>query len=144
MVTYGPLKVPGDFVIHVESLEYCTKSVRIGNPTGADIIMDDIIAYPLIAGTNGADYDLAMAGDEDAVVAFLMDGEAGQGSETIAAGEVGTQWYQALVNAPAICNRDKIPTVDFVDADFDVDAIVTAMEALKFEFRSEPVLSSTL
>lgn len=140
----SPLKVPGDLVVHVESLEYCTKTALVGNPTGSAITLSRVVGYPLIAGTGDADFDIAMAGDEADVIALLMDSDAGRGYEEIAAGEVGLVQYQALHKAPCIVNRDHIETTDYADADFDVDAIVTALEALNFEFRTGPIQSTVL
>lgn len=134
----SPLKVPGDVVVHVESLEYCTKTVKVRNPHNEEITLRDIAGYPLVAGTNGADYNLAMAGGEENVVAILMDGPIGQADEVIPATTNGKHQYQALVNPPAILNQDKIALVDVDGAEFDQAAIRTAMRALGFEFRPEP------
>lgn len=131
-------KVPGDLIPHLESLEYCTKTAIVRNPHSAEVTMNDIVGYPVIAGTNGADYNLAMAGDEANVVGLLMDVEPAD--EVVPATTNGTHKYQVLIHPPVNVNRDKIATVDVADADFDVDAIVAALEADKWEFRREPTI----
>lgn len=138
------LKVPGDLLVHCESLEYCTKTAIIRNGTASSRTLDNVVGYPLKAGASGADYQLAVAGDEASVIALLLDGPAGQVSEVIGATTNSTKKYQVLKNPPCIINRDSIRTTDIAGAAFTVATIVTALEALKWEVRSEPSKVSTL
>ena len=137
-------KRPGDLLVHVESLEYCTKTVIIRNATGATVTITDVVGFPLKAGTNGADYNLAEAGDEANVTALLIDGPLGDVNEELANNTNSTKKYQALVHPPAVINRNKIVDTDFAGAAMNVATIVTALEALKYEVRSEPSNSEQL
>lgn len=143
-VVQGPLKVPGDLLVHVESLEYCTKTVIIRNPHSAEITLTNVVGYPLVAGTNGADYNLAIAGQENSVVALLVDGPVGQANEVIDATTNGTHKYQALVHPPAILNQDKFAVTDIAGDNFNQSTLRTRLKALNYELRSEPENSSTL
>lgn len=135
---------PGDLLIHVESLEYCTKTQILRNGTGTAREFTDVLGYPVIAGDNGADKNLAVAGQEASVIGLVIDGPTGQDTETIAANTNSELPWQVLVNAPAILNRNQIRAQDIAGADFDVDAIVTALEALGFEIRDVPVNRTVL
>lgn len=143
MVLTSITKRPGELLIRCESLEYCTKTAIIRNGTASERTLDNIVGYPLKAGASGADYQLAVAGDEANVIALLLDCD-GQFSETIAATTNSSRKYQVLKNPPCIINRNAIRTLDIAGAAFDVSAIVTALEALKWEVRSEPSISTTL
>lgn len=142
MVLTSITKRPGDLFI-AGDIQYCTKTVIIRNGTATQRTLDNIVGYPLKAGASGADYQLAVAGDEANVLALLLDCD-GQYSETIAATTNSSRKYQALKNAPCIINRNAIRTLDIAGAAFDVAAIVAALEALKWEVRSEPSISQTL
>ena len=131
-------KRPGDLVVHVESLEYCTKSAILKNGTGASRVFTDYVGYPLKVGTSGADYDLAVAGEEASVIALLMDSAPGVISETIASNALSAFKYQVLANAPTIVNRNAIRALDVAGGAFNVSTIVTSLKALKWEVRTEP------
>lgn len=138
-------KRPGDLLVHVESLEYCTKTVKIRNKSATAVTVANMVGYPLIAGTNGADYNLAISGDEANVVALLIDGPTGLDSEVIGATSNGLYKYQALVHSPAILNQDKIALVDYVAGAAFVQATIrTALAALGYELRSQPAQYSQL
>lgn len=143
-VLSSPLRVPGDLVIHVESLEFCTKTVKIRNPSASEITLKDVVGFPLVAGTNGADYNLAVVGNENTITALLVDGPSGQASEKIAATTNGTGKYQALVNPPAIINQDKIRLTDALGATFNQTTIRTRLKALLYELRSEPIATQKI
>jgi hypothetical protein len=138
MVLTSRTKVPGDLIPHIESLEYCTKTAIVRNPHSAEVTMNDIVGYPVIAGTNGADYNLAMAGDEADVVGLLMDVEPAD--EVIPAATNGTAKYQVLIHPPVNVNQDKIATLDVAGDAFTLATIITALEADKWEFRREPTV----
>lgn len=143
----GPGTKPGDVVIHVESLEYCTKTVVVRNGEGVERSFSGadkpaVAGYPLIAGTNGADYNLALAGDEANVVALLMDAEPGKQKPDMAATTNSPVKFQALIHPPAIVNKTRFAAEDLAGDAFDKDAIEDALLALKFEVRSEPTLFS--
>lgn len=131
-------KTPGDLLVHLESLQYCTKTAKIRNKGVAEITIKDVVGYPLIAGTNGADYNIAVAGDEANVIALLVDGPSGEVSETIAATTNGVKQYQVVHRPPAILNQNALRTKDVAGANFNTANIVTALKALNFEFRLEP------
>lgn len=135
-------KVPGDLILHIESLEYCTKTAIVRNPTASAVVMNDIVGYPVVAGTNGADYNLAVQGNEASVVGLLLDGEPG--GESIAAGANGTSKYQVLVHPPAVLNQNKLPVNDFNGVAFTNATLLTRLRALLFELRSEPTKYTTL
>ena len=137
--------VPGDLLVHVESLQYCTKSVTIRNTTGSTVTLGDVVGQPLKAGTGSADYNIAEAGDEANVIALLLDGPIGQcDNEVILDNGYGVNKYQALVHPPAILNLNACPVNDVLGIALNWATIRTALEALKFEFRKEPTNSSTL
>lgn len=139
-------KVPGDLLVHMEYSGYCTRTAKLRNSTAVEVDLKTIecVGYPLVAGTNGADYDLMVAGGEDNAIALLVDGPCGAPTEVLPATTNGEDQYQVLKNAPCVVNRDKITTVDVAGDDFDIDAIVTALQALKFEFREEPDNQETM
>lgn len=143
-VVSGPLRVPGDLLVHVESLEYCTKTVKIRNPSAEEITLSDVVGLPLVAGTNGADYNLMVAGGEANVLALLVDGPAGQDSEVIPATTNGVGQYQALVHPPAILNQDKFRVLDAVGGTINQANLQTRLKALLYELRAEPTKYSQL
>lgn len=138
MTIYTEGYKPGDLLVHIESQQYCLADGILRNKDAAAITLDNVLGFPLLVGTNGADYNLAEAGDEADVIALLVKAPAGVKTEAIGATSNSVHKYQVIKNAPAVINRDRIRAADAADADFDIDAIVTALEALGFEFRSEP------
>lgn len=135
---------PGSLIVHMESMQYCLKEVTIRNGTATARTLSRMTGYPLKAGTNGADYNLAVDGDEANVTALLVAGPPGDNSIAIGATTTSSHKFTALVHPPAVINKDMIATEDIAGAAFDVDAIETALEALDYEVRSEPEKSSTL
>lgn len=135
---------PGDLIIHMESPQYCLFSAIIRNGTGSERTLDDVCGYPLKAGASGADYRLAVAGDEASVTALLVQGPNGRDSEVIAATTNSVKKWTVLKNAPAVINQSKIRTTDIAGAAFNIANIVTALEALGFEFRTESDKEETL
>lgn len=144
MVASSSWPRPGDLLVHVESLEYCTKTAIIRNATGAAVSFNNPVGVPLKAGANGADYLIAEAGDEASVIALLVDGLAGVDFVEDIANNTNSPGWQVLCHPPAIININAIKETDPADADYDVAAIVTAMSALGFEFRAEPTKQETL
>lgn len=137
------LKRPGDLVVGLESTEYCMFPAIIRNNTGSTVKLTaaNMLGQPLKAGDNGADFLLAEAGDEANVIALLIDGPVG---DEVATANNYPRRYKVLKNPPAIINEDALPAKDVLGEDLDVAAIVTALKALKFEFRKEPVNKSVL
>lgn len=145
MVLSQTTKRPGDLLVHVESLEFCTKSVHIRNGAATPVTLANIVGYPLKASvTAGADYNLAVAGDEGAVTALLIDGPVGPSGEIIAATTIATGWYQALVHPPAVLNQDKLPALDFAGAAFNLATLRARLITLGYELRAEPTNYSQL
>lgn len=129
----------GDFLIHVESLEYCCESAHISNKTGGpDITLDNMVAYPVISdGYNG--YQFAEQGDEASVVGLIVRGPAVTALEAEALTE---DEYLVLVRGPAIINEDQLPTKDHAGDDFTMATLKTALKNLDFVLRKEPVKKS--
>ena len=135
---------PGDLIIHMESPQFCLFSAIIRNGTASSRTLDDVCGYPLKAGSDGADYKLAVAGDEASVTALLVQGPNGRDSEVIAATTNSAKKWTVLKNPPAIINKSKIRTTDIAGASFNIANIVTALRALKFEVREESDKEETL
>lgn len=144
MTKVSEFQVPGDLIVHMESFGYCLADGIIRNGLGSAITLEDVVGVPLVAGTNSADWDLLEAGNEANVTALLVRAPAGVKSESIAATTNSSYKYQVLHRSPVIINKDAIKTVDQADAALDVDAIVTALEALGWEVRTEPVNTETI
>lgn len=140
----SPLVRVGDLVLWMASSYYCTRTAIIRNGTLTTRTLSDIVGYPLKAGASGADYQLAVAGDEANVIALLLDGPPGFISESIATVANSPTLFQVLKNAPCIINQNKIRTTDIAGAAFTVATIVTALQALKWEVRTEPLKTTTL
>lgn len=136
--------VAGDLLIQCQSLEYCTKNSILRNGEGSSRTLNNVVGYPVKAGTNGADYNLALAGDEANVVGLILKAPPGSESVVIGATSNTSEFYQVIKNAPVIINRDTIRLTDVAGNAFNVGSIVTALQALKWEFRSEPTLYSQL
>jgi len=130
----------GDLLLHVESLEYCTESGTIRNPTGSAIDLDDVLGYYVKAGASGADFTLAVSGDEASVIGVLLDGPL---PLALNATSNSTSEYQVLTNAPCIVNKDKLKDTDVAGATYVEATAVTTLEALGFEFRTGPSKSTT-
>lgn len=137
-------KKPGEFLVHCESLEFCTKTVTVRNGTGTARTLTDVVAYPLKAGTNGADYNLAVAGDEANITAMLLAGPPGPLNDAIGANTTSSLKYTALVHPPAILNQDAIPLLDIAGASFTQATIRTRLAALLYELRSTPIKKTIL
>lgn len=130
----------GDLLLHVESLEYCTKTCIIRNGAGSAVDFDSVLGLPLKAGASGADYTLAVSGDEANVLALLLDGPLPLALN--ATSNSGSK-YQVLKRAPAIINQDAIATADGAGALYVQATLRTALTALGFELRTEPTKSTT-
>lgn len=135
MTTKTKLKAPGDLVIHVESLEYCTVTAIIRNAAATAVSITDLVGVPLVAGSASADFNLMVAGGEANVTGLLMDGPT---PLALAGSTNSGSVYQVLKNPPAIINSDMIKATDPAGAALTVATIVTALKALKFEVRTEP------
>lgn len=145
MVLSSPLVRPGDLVVHMESPQYNTRTAILRNGTATARTVSEIVGYPLKAGASGADYLFAVAGDEASVIALLLDGPPGFVSELIANAANSPTLFQVIHRgAGVVINQNKIRTTDIAAAAFDVAAIVTALKALQFEFRTEPLKVTTL
>lgn len=140
-------KVPGDLVITMSSMEFNTKTAVISNPTEVAVTISDAVGYPLVAATQAAlytqpphegIYDLAVAGQEAAVVALFMK----PNGETIPANSVGTRLCQVLKNPDGVVlNQDKFALLDVAGAAFNQANLQTRLKALGYELREEPPLS---
>jgi len=147
MTTYLEKNVPGDLVVHMESLEYCTKTAQIRNTTGSTVTLGagSIAGQPVKAGTGTADYNLAKAGDEASVIGLILDGPTGQDDqEVILNNGYSVYKWQVLVHPPVVINQTYLPALDVLAAAFTVASIVTALKALGWEFRTEPAKTTTL
>lgn len=140
MVAKTQLKTAGGLVIHVESLEFCTSSAIIRNGALTSVSIADVTGFPLKAGSAGADFTLAVVGDEANVTGLIMKGPVPLALATVAN---SAREYQVLKNPPAIINQDAIAKKDGAGASFNIATIVTALKALKFEVRTEPVKMTT-
>lgn len=136
MVAKTKLKAAGDLVIHVESLEYCTVSAIIRNNAVTAVSIADIVGQPLVAGTSGADFNLMVAGGEANITGLIMKGPV---PLALAATTNSARSYQVLKNPPAIINVDMIKLTDGASAALTLATMVTALRALKFETRTEPI-----
>lgn len=128
----------GDLIIQMESLEYCLYPAIIRNGTGSTVNLTDELMFGqlLKVGDNGADYLLAESGEEANVVAVLIDGP----EESKATANNYSGKYRVLKHPPAIINQTRLPAADVLGVAWDTLAeAVTALKALGFEFRSEPV-----
>ena len=128
---------PGDLILHMSNPLYCLTEAIIRNATGASVMIEDVVGFPLKLGDNGADYKLAKAGDEANVIALLVAGPNGRASETLANNTNSPTKWTVLKNAPCIINQNKIRTTDFAGDAFTIATIVTALKALKWEVREE-------
>lgn len=144
MVLQEVTAVPGDLVIHRESFMYCFDEAIIRNGTGTQRTLDDVCGYPLKAGTNGADYNLAVAGDEANVTALLLHGPNGRDTEVLAATTNSAKKWTVVARPPVVINQDKIRTLDIAGAAFNVANIVTALKALKWVFKEEASPEETM
>lgn len=140
MSTKTKLKAVGDLLIHCESLEYCTVPAIIRNNAATAVSIADILGQPLSAGTSSADYNLTVAGGEAGVIALLLDGPT---PLALAATTNSGKVYQVLKNPPAIINTAMIKLTDGAGAALTLATMVTALKALKFECRTEPVKITT-
>jgi len=111
------------------------------NGTVTTRTLDNVVGYPVVAGTNGADFNLAVAGDEANITGLVLDGPV---PETIANATNSVGVYQVLHKVPAIVNKNGIRTTDIAGAAFNVTTIETRLKALNFEVRTIPVKSTTL
>lgn len=145
-VVQGPTKTFGDLLIHVEYLGYCTRTATVRNQSGASVRINNCqgIGYPVKAGTNGADFDLAFAGDEANVTGLLVKCEREPHDETIAATTTAPNRWMVLVHPPAILNQDKFAVNDLAAAAFNQATLQTRLKALGYELRKEPTKWSEL
>lgn len=137
MTTLTKKKAPGDLVIHVESLEYCTVLASLRNDATVSVTVTSVLGAPVKAGGSGADFIFAKSTEEANVVGLVMDGPE---PLVLAGSSNSAKKYQVLKNPPAIINKDLIKTTDPQGVAFDTLAeIVISLEALKFEVRTQPV-----
>lgn len=138
MTTKTSLGVIGDFVIHLESSEYCTIGAFVKNPAGGTATIANPIGYPVKLVTT--DWTLVLATDEANATAFIIKGDP---FVALAAATNSPTKYQILKHPPAILCSDKIATTDARGAAFTVATLVTAFKALGFEFRTNPAKTTT-
>ena len=140
------LCTPGDLVPYLMNPHFNTVSAILRNGTAAQQSFFNCVGYPVKVGASGADYVLAVAGDEAGVLGLVLSGPPGGAAETLAATTNSKFKYQVLKQGPVVVNRDKIALVDIAGAAFNVAAIVTALLALNkdFDFRSEPLKKTVL
>lgn len=144
MTTKTSLQIIGDFVIHMESSEYCTLGAYVKNPAAgvrpnAGVAnLTQPIGYPVkLVGT---DWTLLLATDEAAVLGFIMKGDP---IVSLAASGTSPTRYQILRRAPAIINQDLIAATDVSAVAFTVATLKSTAKTLGFELRSAPVKTTT-
>lgn len=147
MVLREQTKRPGDLLVHMESHQKCQKTALINNPTASEVIMSDMVGYPLVAATDVAPYtqpahetifDLAVAGQEASAVALFIS----PNGETIPANSVGTRLSCCLVKPDGVVlNQDKLAINDVNGVAFNQATLRTRLKALDYELRQEPTLS---
>jgi len=140
------LCTPGDLVPYLLNPHFNTVSAIIRNPTAGVQSLYNIVGMPVVLGTNGAGYNLMVAGGEANVLGLILSGPPGGSAESVAATTNSKFPYQVLKQGPVVVNRDKISLVDIAGAALNVTSIVTALLALNkdFDFRTEPVKKTTL
>lgn len=137
MSTLTKKKAPGDLVIYCDSLEYCTVTASLRNNATVAISVASVLGAPVKAGSDGADYNLAVSTEEGDVIGLVMDGPE---PLALAASSNSAKKYQVLIHPPAIINSDVIRATDPAGVAWDTFAqVVAALVALKFEVRTEPV-----
>lgn len=143
MTTKSQPVTMGDIVIHMESQEYCCDPAIIRNPGGSAIDLDrsEYMGMPVVAGSNGADYNLAASTGEANVVGLIVDGPE---NIVLEATSNTVKRYKVLRRAPCIVNLDKIQANDYAGVAFDTVAeIITALRALGWVLKAGPAKQTT-
>lgn len=145
MVLEERAAVLGDLFIE-GSLTFATDTAKVRNNTGSEVELnqENVLGMPVIAGTDaGAEYNLAVAGQEASVTGIILDVEPD--GETIAATTNGTKKYQVINRgAGVILNQDKLAVNDIAGAAFNQTTLRTRLVALGFKLKHEPLATETL
>lgn len=128
--------VPGDFLVHIESMVKCLNYGQITMPAAGGphtLTVNQILAYPLLAANV-----LAVAGDEANIVAFLIAGDA---FEDLVDGYATIGPLYTVIDdfTGAVLNSDTIQAADSVGAAFNIANIMAAAGLADVKWVTEPV-----
>ena len=118
-------KIEQDVIHWIGNREYSLVQATLKNLSGAEITIKNPIGYPLKVSGN---FVVPVIATDEANVTMLLAG--GVQTKYVTLANNGTLPVLVLKRGPAIIKTSGIPTKDYADADFDVDAIKAALAAL--------------
>lgn len=138
----------GDFLIQVESPEFCLRSAYIAAQSGqsGDADLSALAGYPvIIADVNASEpleAELALAGDESSVNGWIIHGpEISDLSPSANTGRANL--YSILVEGPAVVNTTKLPTRDVQGLAFTQATLRSRLDTANIRRVTEPTKSTT-